>query len=199
MKPSDLIAQFWRLFAMRSQDLAHVKTADSPVYDELLVQLQRIDKGLFLELSPGNCELTITADGDRSLFDLVDAIVAAAPEMNGWTFFALKPKVGFAESANWEGYTINLADVVFEPLANRESDALGLRMLVPGLKQENTESAHNALLRVLDLALGERAFAESIQYTEVAALDEAPDEYIPLVQLESFIEWHRSRDSNRAQ
>ena len=107
--------------------------------------------------------------------------------------FALKPKLGFPESVEWEGHKINVADVVFDPLSEGESDDLGLRLLVPGMKDEQAEKVHNGLLRAIDHGLGEREFAESVQYTEIAALEGSADEYIPLADLESFIQWRKKR------
>lgn len=189
MTNSKAIADFWRLFQRRCGALAQLSSADDPVYDELLEQLQRIDPGLFFEFSaePDDCELIITAEGDRSLFDLVDALVAAAPETPGWRFHALKPKLGFPETAEWEGYEVDIDEVVFLPLSSDDPDELGLRLLVPGLSADDAENAHNALLRAIDHGLGEREFAEAIQHTEVAPLDAPADEHIPLVELESFI------------
>lgn len=160
------------------------------MYDELLQKLQEIDEGLFFEfaVSPGDCELIVTAEGEKSLFSLVEEIVAAAPVIEGWRILALKPKLGFPGSIVWDGCQVAIEEVVFDPLEN-ESDELGLRLLVPGLVDQDADRVHNALLRAIDHGLGEREFAEAVAYTEVAALEGAADEFIPLIDLESFIQW----------
>jgi hypothetical protein len=192
------VSDFWRLFEQKAGALARISSADDPLYDELLEQLQRIDEGLYIEFAaaPGHCVLVVTAEGDRELFDLAEAVVAAAPQVAGWDIVALKPKLGFPREVSWEGVRVDVAEVVFEPLSEEDSNDLGLRLLVPGLAEEDVEHVHNALLRVLDHALGERQFADSVQYTEVACLDEPAEDYIPLVELEAFIEWHRKRRTN---
>jgi hypothetical protein len=199
MTRTKAITVFWSLFAKRADALARIRSADEPVYDELLDQIQTIDPGLFVEFSaqPGSCELIITAEGDSSLFPLVDAVVSAAPQLDGWQFFALKPKLGFPKSVVWEGYEVSIADVVFEPLSASGSDDLGLRLLVPGLDEGDRDRAHNGLLRALDHGLGERAFAQAVQHTEVATLEGPADEHIPLEDLERFIEWRRKRREPR--
>jgi len=198
MQASQTITKFWQLFERRHEALAKISSADDPVYDELLGQLQQIDEGLFFEFStsPGDCELIITAEGDSDLFDLVDSIVEAAPATEGWTFFALKPKLGFPETVQWEGYTVNIAEVRFESLSDPETGEFGLRLLVPGLSDEQAEDAHNALLRALDHALGERAFADTIQFTDVAPLETATGKNIALTELEHFIEWRKKQLSH---
>jgi hypothetical protein len=198
MQASKAITDFWRMFELRREALAQVTSGDDPVYDELLEQLQHIHAGLYFQLSthPGDRELIITAEGDSSLFALVDSIVAAAPATNGWKFLALRPKLGLPKTVQWEGYTVKLAEVRFQPLSDPETGELGLQLLIPGLNEENAEDVHNALLRALDHGLGEREFAETIQFTDVAALEESADETLALTDLEGFIEWHRKKASH---
>lgn len=188
------ISKFWDSFKLHAARLAQARSADSPVYDELLEELHEIHDGLFIEFAtnPGDCELIITAEGKKALFPLVEEIVAAAPVVKGWKVFALKPKLGFPEFIQWEGYQLSIDEVVFDPLEG-ESDELGLLLLVPGLADEDADSAHSALLRALDHGLGEREFAEAVAYTEICALEEPADEFISLTDLESFIEWRKKQ------
>src|SRR5688572_1114414 len=129
------IQDFWTLFSVRADALAKIGSADDPVYDEILAKLHDVHDGLFFEFSTkdGASELIITAEGEKALFGLVDDIVAAAPKITGWSFIALKPKVGLARSITWEGHVIDCADVVFEPLEDEKSGDFGIRLLVPDL------------------------------------------------------------------
>ncbi len=79
--------------------------------------------------------------------------------------------------------------MVFEPLEREGSNDLGLRMYVPGLAAEHVDDAHNALLRALDHGLGEREFAEAVQYTEVLPLPKgaSAEEYFPLTKLGDYV------------
>jgi hypothetical protein len=94
-------------------------------------------------------------------------------------------------------------DLLLDRLQHEDSEDLGIRMYVPGIASEFTEDAHDALLRALDHALGERQFAESVQYTEVHPLpaDAGVDDYLPLTQLEDYIRWrkHKREDRNGQQ
>jgi hypothetical protein len=191
------VSDFWQLFRQRAAELAVARSADVPVYDVLLDQLQKVDRGLYFEFSadPGACELIITAEGNRSLFPLVRAIVAAAPTVHGWTMHALKPKLGFPETTGWENLHLRTADIVFDPLECEGSDDLGLRIFIRGIDEKDIEDAHNAVLRTLDHGLGEEKFAETVHYTEVRPLpaDAATDDFIPLVELEEFILWREGK------
>jgi hypothetical protein len=192
------VSEFWTLFQQRAADLALAESADSPIYDMLLEQLHQIDAGLYLEFSMDTeaCELVITAEGDRSLFPLVHAIVAAAPKVERWTIRALKPKLGFPATVSWNDLELSIDDIMFEPLEVKGSDELGLRILVPGIEEQDVENAHNAVLRAMDHGLGEERLAEAVEYTELLPLraGEATDGF-PLLELDSFIRWWENRRS----
>lgn len=194
--PNDAIAAFWSLFRERASELAAARSADSPIYDQLLAQLQKVDPGLYLEFcsDPHACELIVTADGNRELFPIVRTVVTAAPAIDGWSIRALKPKLGFPKITSWEGFTLRIDDIVFDPLELDGSD-LGLRIYVPGIEGKDVEDAHNAVLRALDHGLGEERLAKAVQSTEVRPLPTgaAATDYIPLRDLEKFIEWRKRR------
>jgi hypothetical protein len=187
------IAEFWQVFLDHEGDLAKASSADEPVYDLILHQLQNIDQGLFFEFSTNleTYEFIITAEGKVSLFPLVEYIVDNAPDTGRWLLKALKPKLGFPITTRWEGYTVSICDVVFEPLERKGSRDLGIRLYVPNLSSSRVNDAHNALLRAIDHGLGERKFAESVQFTEVHLLPEGAkiDDYIPRAELEKYIDW----------
>ena len=68
-------------------------------------------------------------------------------------------------------------------------------MYVPELQPSLTQHVHNAILRAIDLGLGEQAFAEAVGYTEAVCLPEGsdPSTFIALTDLEKYIDWHRRR------
>lgn len=186
------IAAFWRSFSELAPELARAEDANDPAYDRLLEGLQQIDAGLYFEFSaePGDCDLVITAEGERTLFPLVRQIVAAAPGIPGWTVRALKPKLGFPEAGQWGQVRVKTEDVFFEPLENGAGE-LGLRLLVAGITDDQVEDAHNAVLRMLDHGLGEEALADTILGTELAPLpaEAVREELIALTDLPAFLEW----------
>jgi hypothetical protein len=195
------IANFWEAFRAHAAALAVAESADNPVYDDLLEELQKVDPGLYLEFcaAPGACELIVTADGERSLFPIAREVVAAAPKVEGWTIRALKPRLGFPETATWENLTLAVDDIVFDPLEREGSPELGLRVFVPGIGEAEVGTAHNAILRAMDHGLGEERLARTVEFVEVRPLtaDVEPRDLIPLSDLEAFIDF-RERRRNEA-
>jgi len=84
----------------------------------------------------------------------------------------------------------------FLPLSNPETPrALGLRIAVPGISERNIDSVTNAVLVILDTALGERSSSEDIDHVEVAPIPDNPDSegYLTLPDLTEYITWHKRK------
>lgn len=104
--PSDVsIAAFWSWFAGHESRWRLVDDATSPFCDEVLDRLRQLDSRLRFEVCL-NCEpreFVLSAEGCTTLFPVVDAIVAAAPNMKGWDFIPLKPRMGFSFVTTYQG------------------------------------------------------------------------------------------------
>lgn len=185
----EAIAKFWSDFQNLKSSLEHTESVNGSPCDEMLTALQKLDSNLYFEFSssPGEHEFIITAEGDKSLFPLVDEIICEAPEIPNWALFALKPKRGFPKIARWEGTEVKIGDVLVVPVF-RETGEMGLELYVPDLNKSNEGDIHNALLRALDAGLGERRFAESVESTWICPAAEAPEHAFKLSELEEWID-----------
>jgi hypothetical protein len=192
------IAEFWTWFAQHSNDLAQACSDTSPVLDELLQSLHGVHPDLYFEICTNSDprELIVTAEGRRELFPLADVVVAAAPRIEGWVFTALKPPMGFEFQTRYEGTTFDPRSMWFLPLESQSNPAaLGLRVGIPEFVHVQEKSTKNAILVILDTALGERSAASDIQHVEVTALPAKPDEqgYIELTELADYIAWKKRK------
>ncbi|MEW6747815.1 MAG: hypothetical protein AB1486_34260 [Planctomycetota bacterium] len=195
------IGEFWSWFAQHKSDLARLSSDRSPVLDELLQRLQRIDRHLYFEICTNSDphELIVTAEGRQELFPLVDAVVAAAPRVEGWVFIALKPPMGFAFETSYEGIMFDPRSMWFLPLESPSNPpALGLRVAIPDFDCDQEQIAKNAILVILDTALGERSAASDIQHVEITALPPEPENrgYIELPDLPAYIEWRKRKQGS---
>jgi hypothetical protein len=184
-KQAPLIKIFWQAFSDHRHEFETLDSADDPTYLLLLEHLEALSPDLYFEFlsSSGANEFIITADGERSLFPLVEEIVAAAPASPDWTFFALKPEFGFPESTEWEGANIQISEVRCQLVDCPDTKELGLRLAVPRFDRRNEDSLHNALLRAIDHGVGERRFAETIEFTELTDSSAVKGETFPLADL----------------
>jgi hypothetical protein len=181
------ISKFWEVFIKNRQELSY---SNSPVYDEILISLNKIAPNLFFEYSikKGENVLIITAEGNRALFSIVEAIVAQAPAIPDWKIYALRPAEGFPKTATWENFIINISEVYFY-LEDRPDSRLDLIYVVPGLNERDKLKCHSALLVATDHGIGEKRFAESVVGTDVIALSVGANvsKYLPLTELGSVL------------
>jgi hypothetical protein len=193
------IEEFWAWFVAHQAEFSGLKSPDEPFWDLALVQLKCVDERLWFELSrerdPAR-ELIVTAEGHVNSFAAADNLVRLAPKVEGWSFAALKPAMGFEFTTNYEGTLFDPRRMWFLPL-ERESHPrdLGIRVAVPELDRMDRSTAHSAVLVILDTGLGERSAALDLQHTEVAELpaDPASLGYIELPELAEYIAWRKRR------
>ncbi len=173
--------------------------ADSPkeLRAELTEALHTFNEKLSFEISvssDGIKELVISAAGDRDEFSSVGRLTGTAPEINGWRIIAFKPAKGFSNAIEHKGITLDPAEMWFLPLSNEaKPDALGLRIAIPGLTEDQLQDATDGAWMVVDNGLGEKTSGDEIQYIDVVALPEEPKKlgYVVLNEIEPFISWRR--------
>jgi len=197
------IRSFWRWFADHRSEFNVLSNPDEPFWDLALQQIKRIDERLWFELSStdnGVREFVVTAEGHVEAFPVAEILVNLAPELEGWVFVALKPPMGFEFTTHYEGALFEPRLMWFLPLedSSRPHD-LGMRVGIQGLESMDKSKAHNAVLVILDTALGERSAAVDIQYTEVSELPADPESfgYIELPELPSYISWRKRKLNSR--
>ena len=193
------IAAFWQWFRENKSNLDSLAETSDPLWDVTLERLKAIAQGLWFELSNLGVtprEFIITVEGQTDLFDLVEEIVEEAPADPNWKFVALKPPMGFDFKTTYEGIELDPKALWFLPLENSADPlALGLRIGVPDYKLDKQRSIHNAVLVILDTALGERVAASKIQHVEVRRLPQSPEAngYIALTELADYVEWRKRK------
>lgn len=206
-------SRFWTWFSANEAKLRTMAVSDDPLWHAALDQLQRVHTGLGFEVSPphrGRRDLVITAFGEKKLFPLVDALVAAAPRMENWAIVALSPAKGFDALVDFEGFTYDPKSIWFLPLGDTQhppdpearwsignmfSGDFGIRFGVPGLRDGDHDGAAYAAARILEAVLGERQRAAEVQYIEIARLPDDPAKhgFIRLLELPAYIARHKGR------
>lgn len=163
--------------------------------DEFLEQLHRVSDGLFFQISSNQAskaELIITADGDIDFFEEVEKLVQDAPNYQDWEVIAFKPAQGTNFTTNYEGLEIDPKVCWFLPLEKEDlPDWMGLRIGIPNYSPSIEKQLLAGTYQMLDTILGEKSSATNIQYVEVDALPENPDEegFIELKELPAYINW----------
>ena len=95
---SDKIKEFWEAFLKKQEFLANLKQGDIDGFHEFLAEVEKIHPEMsyvYSNNTNSDNEFIITPEGKEELFGLADEIVSQAPEVKGWKFFSLKPRIGF--------------------------------------------------------------------------------------------------------
>lgn len=193
------IRSFWQWFVDHRFEFNVLSKPDEPFWDLALEQIKCVDDRLWFELSStdnGVREFVVTAEGHVEAFPVAEMLVNLAPEIEGWVFVALKPPMGFEFTTHYEGALFEPRLMWFLPLedSSRPQD-FGMRIGIKGLESMGKTKAHNAVLVILDTALGERSAAVDIQHTEVSELPADPESlgYLGLPELPSYISWRKRK------
>jgi hypothetical protein len=193
------IEGFWAWFGTHEPEFSRLGTPDEPFWKLALKQLKKVDEHFWFELSrerhPAR-EFIVTAEGYISSFQMAEKLIRLAPKVEGWVFIALKPPQGFQFTTTYEGTLFDPRQMWFLPLQSESRPGdLGLRIAVSGLDGMDKRKVHNAVLVILDTALGERSAALDIKHTELTELptDPASLDYMELPELTDYISWRKKR------
>jgi hypothetical protein len=199
----DTTSQFWKWFNDNNKSFTFLNSVDEGVKEKLLndflEQLHNYCDKIYFEIGgypDQDQELIITAEGDKNYFDRVEELVAAAPKIDGWTFIAFKPPMPDNFKSNWDDLELNTEDLWFLPLSNDKTQDLGIRVCFNNQDIiKDNETLTPLLYKMLDTILGEKSFALDIQYVDTDLLPEDPEEegLYPIIELPSYIEWHKSQ------
>lgn len=150
--------RFWKWFTLNSHRLFHFETDQEQVFDELSRQLAQLNERLCFELGPvkdGRREFIISADGDKSAFPAVRALVAAAPPYPEWVIIPFRPPMNLDDYSEvaYGDVTLSVDDVWFS--YEKDETLVHLDLYIPGYEAGNEGKLGSAAYLLLDLALGE--------------------------------------------
>lgn len=178
---------FWSWF---KNEAARLRTLELALLTETVArELATSAPELSVEVTPadGNAEdveVLFTARRERLHFARARELVAAAPDLPGFRFLALRPAQDFDVILEHEGVELDGIELTFEPLLGPAG--VGLRLFVP----ENAlalPGLRDLLWLMLETGLGEE-IASGVSHLEVAPrfASEASDA-LPLIELPHFL------------
>jgi len=186
--------EFWEWFERNEAKFRDVDVPEKEeLLDELLAKLQAYCEALWFETGTaddGIHELIISAEGDVDHFSAVRKLVASAPPIGGWRFIAFKPANGFDFDTEYQGITFSPEATWFVRLRSpKNPSALGIRVGYAHYDAARHESFMTGTCIMLECALGELAFAESVHHVEVSGLPSSPESsgYVPISELVNFV------------
>lgn len=164
--------KFWDWFKNNSEHYFNFEQNQTVLFRNLKNALAQVNLNLVFEFSPiledGKREFILSADGMKSIFPIVKALVNEAPQLNKWHIIAFRqPKEGYTQ-IEYDDLIINYDDVYFQYA--KDSGQVAVKLSIRGY--EETEKWGAAIFVLLDNLLGEYHTEMSLSYIEMNPLNE---------------------------
>ena len=95
-KKGNSTEKFWRWFGENEKRLRNFEENPDKYLTEVFAQARKIQPGLAIEFEPpknGIINMTVSANGDRNLFNIVQNIIDKSPTIDGWKFIAFRQRM----------------------------------------------------------------------------------------------------------
>jgi hypothetical protein len=191
-------ADFWTWFQQQEKTFFKVvqqhNNIEKDFLDKISPKLNQLREGFFFltgMYSDDTAELILTADGAIRNLVFVEELVAAAPQIAGWRFTALKPPAGKeAYKIRMDGYAFTTENLSFYANEFPEyPDEIDITVVHDDLNADNEKTLTTGTYIFLDNYLGELNFAASIDRLTVIGKQAAEKELIPIGKLAAFLVW----------
>jgi hypothetical protein len=163
------ITEFWGWFAANVGALTAFYERDQMdvVTQEMNRALDRVNDDLAWELGPGLTKeymLTISAGGDDELRGLADEMIALAPTLPNWEFYAARPARPAPPAVQLPDTDESFETKEWEFVAevNAETGSLDLIIVSGDLARADKDAARTVVEIYLDHVLGEDAVERSL-------------------------------------
>ena len=192
--------EFWNWFQKKEQTFFKVVKEHTHVQrdflDNLSPKLGELREGFFYLTGMADdqtAELILTPDGEIKNIVFVEELVAAAPEIKGWLFTALKPASDIENvGIRMGGYTFSKDNLFF--YSNEDSDypdEIDITIVHLEMNVDNQKQIRNGTYIFLDNYLGELDFVNNIDSVKIIGKCEAKKELVPIKKLKDFLIWRQ--------
>jgi len=201
----DKIELFWSYFKEHQESYANfekdyerhpLETAEK--VDQLIQELQKVSKGLFITLKPK--EIIITAKGKKEYFGDAFEVVNNAPTFDGWKIVATKPSYGLDFDFDLTGVQINPNTLTFMPLeAPQYPNDIAIRIFHKDYTQEQSERQNAVVVGAyagLDIMFGEIDSQLNFQYIDFDDMPHPKEKDFPFSRLSDYVKLKKEKRPN---
>lgn len=195
-KRTDPIEKFWTWFKENEKRFRNFEQDPDKYLSEMLAQGKKIAEGLAIELEPpadGLINMTVSADGNRDLFETVVNFVDKAPNIEGWNFNALRQRIPADKIKTMQlkvkGRELDPQDMKFFPTI--DNDTLDIIIYVNGVTEDNYNDIAYAGLQLLDNILGEYDCVmkvHSYDFHNMPVKKEELADLLPLLDITAYVD-----------
>ena len=191
---------FWNWFAKNERSF-HKAVKDhinieKDFFDRLSPKLDELKEGFWFVAGmydEKTAELVITAEGEIKNIVFVEELIAAAPQLDGCKFTALKPALDVSDvSIEMSEYNFSEENLKFYSNDNADfPDEIDITIVHEDYTEEDHAVITNGVFIFLDNYLGELDFVTTIDNLTVTGGKQAEKELIPIDKLKNFLIWRQ--------
>ena len=189
---------FWQWFQQHQQHFHHIVNQGSKTeierdfFDRLTPELEKVHSGIFFltgMLTPQTAELILTPDGIIPNIVFVEELIAAAPEIAGWKFTALKPESDIHQvGINMHDYEFSQETLSFYFNQQAEyPDEIDLVVVHDEYNAAENDAFLQAVYIFLDNYLGEYDAVTKLDNVSVQSKQDAEKELLPIHLLKNIL------------
>lgn len=198
------IEKFWNWFQSNEKSLRDFQKNPDKTLTQVLENIKKIQSGLAVEFEPPQnniINVTISADGDRDNFAIVQDIVAKAPKIEGYTFVAFRQRMP-TESVKGmvlkvEDHELNPNNMKFFPVIS--DDTLDIIIYANNITEENYNQFAYGGLMLVDNILGEYDCVTKVRtydFQNMPTNEEELKDLKPLLDLADFVDDFHKNNNN---
>ena len=186
--------KFWNWFSKHQEtyynQIENLEIREK-IFNDLSKELKKVHPDLVFEFSPihenGTREFTISAEGIKELFPIVEKLVEKAPEIENWQFNAFRQRIpGDDFEIHYGDFKIGYSDIFFR-YQDGEYGSLGIELNIRDF--DDSGQSKNAIYILLDGLIGEYDITVGIDWIEWVKLDEENIENLePITSLRTLID-----------
>ncbi len=200
-QPVNSYAAFWAWFQENAATFFPVVKRMGNIQRDFFAhvspKLMALHEGYYLLTGmkdPETAELVFTAEGNLRNFIFVEELVAAAPEIPGWTFTAHKPAIDSIEfGVEMEGIQFDHKTLQFYPIEDSQfPDLIQIAVVHRDMNPENRSVIENGCFVFLDNYLGELRVVTEIDQVYVVAKGDAASEVMTMDKLGPYLTWRQA-------
>ena len=203
-KKQDPIEKFWNWFQANEKSLRDFQKNPDKTLTEVLENAKKIQSGLAIEFEPPKnniINVTISADGNRNIFSVVQDIIEKAPKIDGWTFVAFRQRMPIEKVKGMvlkaQDHELNPDNMKFFPMIS--DDSLDIIVYANKVTEENYNQVAYGGLLLLDNILGEYDCVTKVRSFDFQNMPTKQDELKdlkPLLELTDFVDnFHKKRNN----
>jgi hypothetical protein len=185
--------KFWNWFEKNQEtyysEIENLEIREK-IFNELSKKLKKINEDLVFEFSPiheNNIrEFTISAEGIKNLFPVVEKLVEKAPKLKNWKFNAFRQRIpGDEFEIQYGDIKIGYSDIYYR--SGDDNGKLGIELNIRNF--DGKGQTQNAIYILLDGLIGEYDVTTKIGWIEWVKLNENEKENLkPIIELRKEID-----------